>query len=358
MSAKDALLFIDANKYLDLYRTDKGKNLLAPLTEQADYIFITQQVVDEVYRNKVSVAADFLKAKSQGMKLYGLNVPDHLSGSADGKNKEILDKMKDISSEVSSVNSEIDAHTNEIMVQISQSKDEVSIALESIFSNKIAATTEELKRARKRKEIGNPPGKKSNPLGDEISWEQILSNFKGKKRLWIISRDGDYGTRFGGDLFLNGFLKFELTQVSDEPEVYIFEDLVEGLKHFVETTNVEANAILTDEELDEIEAEERALPPLYSSLYSQQTMQAWRELHRTLSGSLELQRAMSASQEIQKALSGSLELQRAMSESREIQKALSGSLELQRAMSMPQEARSVFNPAQPLGEKIPGDEDE
>lgn len=29
----DALLFIDANKYLDLYRTDKGRKLLTPLSE-------------------------------------------------------------------------------------------------------------------------------------------------------------------------------------------------------------------------------------------------------------------------------------------------------------------------------------
>jgi hypothetical protein len=38
MSADDALLFIDANKYLDLYRTDKSKKLLAPLGEQVDSV--------------------------------------------------------------------------------------------------------------------------------------------------------------------------------------------------------------------------------------------------------------------------------------------------------------------------------
>ena len=35
MLTEDALLFIDSNKYLDLYRTDKGKKLLAPLGELA-----------------------------------------------------------------------------------------------------------------------------------------------------------------------------------------------------------------------------------------------------------------------------------------------------------------------------------
>jgi len=30
MSEIDAVILIDANKYLDLYRTDKGRKLLAP----------------------------------------------------------------------------------------------------------------------------------------------------------------------------------------------------------------------------------------------------------------------------------------------------------------------------------------
>jgi hypothetical protein len=33
MPADDAVLFIDANKYLDLYRTASGKKLLASLEE-------------------------------------------------------------------------------------------------------------------------------------------------------------------------------------------------------------------------------------------------------------------------------------------------------------------------------------
>jgi hypothetical protein len=37
----------------------RGKQLLAALVEQKDYIFVTSQVVDEVSRNKVKVAASF-----------------------------------------------------------------------------------------------------------------------------------------------------------------------------------------------------------------------------------------------------------------------------------------------------------
>jgi hypothetical protein len=50
----DALLFIDANRYLDIYRIPKEKRLLAMIKEQQEHIFITKQVVDEVERNKLT----------------------------------------------------------------------------------------------------------------------------------------------------------------------------------------------------------------------------------------------------------------------------------------------------------------
>jgi len=37
----ESLLFIDANKYLDLYRTKTGKFILAALSQQADHILQT-----------------------------------------------------------------------------------------------------------------------------------------------------------------------------------------------------------------------------------------------------------------------------------------------------------------------------
>jgi hypothetical protein len=81
MTTDDALLFIDANKYLDLYRTKTGKLSLAALSQQADHIFVTQKVVDEVRRNKIKETAVFLmKDFKELAKSETYNVPDHLSG--------------------------------------------------------------------------------------------------------------------------------------------------------------------------------------------------------------------------------------------------------------------------------------
>jgi len=265
MPANDSLLFIDSNKYLDLYRIDKGKKLLAPLGEQIDYIFVTQQVVNEVQRNKILVAADFLRKKSKELKLQTFNLPDHLSNTSIEQRNDILQRMSEIDQKIKDMNAEIDTLVLGIMEQISYSEDEVSKALSLIFANAIPHSSEELQRARERRELGNPPGKITNPIGDQLTWEQILTHFKDKKRLWIISRDGDYGTVYSGKGFLNRFLYDELCEITSEPEVYLFEDIVEGINHFVDTTGVKAEQRLTLEEAEEIEREEKALPNLSQS---------------------------------------------------------------------------------------------
>ena len=69
MSTDDGLFFIDANRYLHLYRTEKGKLILKALREQTDHIFVTQQVVDEVKRNTIKVTSDFLTNQFRELKL-------------------------------------------------------------------------------------------------------------------------------------------------------------------------------------------------------------------------------------------------------------------------------------------------
>jgi hypothetical protein len=261
MSAAECLLFIDANKYLDLYRTVNGKKLLTPLGEQADHIFVTQQVVEEVQRNKISVAAAFLAKHFGELKLQTFNIPDHLCGTSSGQGNSILRQMGEIVQRIRKVNEEVEALATSIMEQISRCQDEVSKALAPIFARAVPHTADELQRARDRRERGNPPGKNDNRIGDQLTWEQILTHFRGKKKLYIISRDGDYGTVFEGKGFLNQFLYGELCRVSDSPEVFLFEDTIDGIKHFLDVTGMRCDK-LTPEEIKEIREEEKALPPL------------------------------------------------------------------------------------------------
>jgi hypothetical protein len=148
-----------------------------------------------------------------------------------------------------------------IMDKIIHSTDEVSMAFGPIFDRAKPYNDDELQRAKKRKEFGNPPGKNKNPLGDQLNWEQILSQFTSKSKLWIISRDSDYGSFYGDRGFLNTFLYDELRKISPSAEAFLFKDIVDGIKDFAKTTGVKADALPTAAEEAEIKREIEALPP-------------------------------------------------------------------------------------------------
>jgi len=183
----DTLVFIDSNQYLHLYRVTKGKKLLDPLQEQENYIFVTVQVVEEVQRSKLLVAANFLKNQFEQLKVRGFDVPDHLFDISEETARKLRRKLKDIDQRVKEVNDDLIDATIQTLQRISRSEDEVSKALAELFDKAVPHTPEEIQRARERKERGNPPGKKADPLGDQLTWEQLLSHFKGKSRLWIIT---------------------------------------------------------------------------------------------------------------------------------------------------------------------------
>jgi hypothetical protein len=262
MFADDAMLFIDANSYLDLYRTVSGKKLLAALTEQANHIFVTRQVVDEVQRNSLNESALFLTRQIRELEITERTyaIPDHLFGENPDKSRDIKKQMKDITDKISKVNQDANALAMGIIQQISKCDDEVSKALAPIFANAVVHTEAELVKAKERKERGNPPGKKTDPIGDELSWEQILSHFTGKKRIWIISKDGDFGTVFMKTGFLKPFLYDELRRLVASVEAYLFNDINDGIKDFAEKTGVPANKLPTPEEAREIKKEIERLP--------------------------------------------------------------------------------------------------
>ncbi|WP_338438742.1 PIN domain-containing protein [Synechococcus elongatus] len=261
MSKNDFLLLIDSNQYLELYRQDKVKKILSMLEEQSSHIFVTQHIVDEVKRNRVKIAVRFFLQKSNELKKNSFKLPDVLSESKEDQRDRILNNLADIFNNLKNVSDDIDSLFVHLIGQISSSCDEISKVLEPIFSKAILHSDEELQRARLRKDMRNPPGKKEDPIGDELIWEQILTNFKNKKKLWIITEDQDYGSIYKKERFLNNFLYDELYKISHKAEVYWFDSLTKGIDHFVANTGVKALNRFTPEEKEEIEKEEENLLP-------------------------------------------------------------------------------------------------
>jgi hypothetical protein len=250
----DTLFFIDANIYLDLYRIPKEKQLLPAIKAQQEHIFITKQVADEVQRNKLRVTAEFLAVQVQ--KLQGsFDIPAQLLNVSPEPDK-LLGRAASIRQMIEQVNAGLTEDAVQMLQRVSRSEDEVSKVLGELFRTAAVESTDELQRARLRKERGNPPGKADNPLGDQITWEQLLSHAKGKSKVWIISKDTDYCVAQGGKLLLNSFLYEELAALNSPPtQVFCFNNLGEGLTDFVEQTGGKAETLPTPEELKEIKEE-------------------------------------------------------------------------------------------------------
>lgn len=250
--ASDVVLFIDANQYVKLYGLTKGKRLLDLLESQKDHIFVTAQIVDEVLRNKLRSAQTFLLANQ----IKG-SIPDHLLDLSDERTKE-LRKI------IQSAADELTALVTNALSKISRSEDEVSQRLRDLFDNRVVSPNPcEMQRARDRKERGNPPGKRENPLGDQITWEQLLTYCKGAKQVWVITEDQDYFVRHNKKPLLNSLLYRDLTDACGaELNIWLFDELDDGIIDFSKKAGVKAEDLPTEEEAKEIKEEIEALPTL------------------------------------------------------------------------------------------------
>jgi hypothetical protein len=252
-------LFIDANQYLtSLYSSIEGKKLLASLEEQKDHIFISEQITYEVMRRKLGCAQLLFDRILKN--IIHSSIPDHLLDIADSE----VARFRTMFGQVKEAKSELTTLAVNALAKISKSEDDVSMCLGRLFEKKVTPTDDEFRRARDRREIGNPPGKSTDPLGDQVTWEQLLTHCKAKniQRLWIISSDTDYITMFGGSSFLNPFLHRELVNVrGSNIEVHCFDKLGDGIKDFATKAGVKADKLVSDAELEKINKEIEALPP-------------------------------------------------------------------------------------------------
>jgi hypothetical protein len=203
------------------------------------------------------------------------------------------------SNDAKSIKEKFDKLIPDLLRQVSESTDVVSKALENLFSHPVEHNAEELERARLRKEHGNPPGKKSGPIGDQLNWEQILTRWRPDTGLWIITGDDDFAIKYNKDdkeRFLNAFLYRELIQRYGTAPVFCFDNIGVGLADFVTKTGVKAEKLPTPEEIEKIRKQQESLPPMgWLEGYDDSAMVAFRaqqQQHDTMRrAALESQRA-------------------------------------------------------------------
>ena len=254
-------IFIDANIYLNFFDSNKPelKKLLDSLLEIKDSLFIGSQIVNEVNRNKLDVAQRSLSNHFNNLSnIKQINLPEHLEReSTTIKNWNI--QSQDIYEKNKEVNKELEKIIHETLEKIMCSSDKVSHTFRLLFEGDLEASEHEIQAGRYRREVGNPPGKPNDPLGDQVSWEQFKNCSSESEKIWIITKDRDYYTAFKNERYLNSFLYDELVKANTNiatPSIFCFESLAEGLKHFKKNSLEKIDKLPTEEELKIITEEE------------------------------------------------------------------------------------------------------
>ena len=179
-------LFIDTNILLGMYRMsgpdlDELRKLVALVRDGKVDLLVSQQVVDEFWRNREAVISDALKRFQDSRP--NVSVPNIILSYEESDDltkaiRELKDIMKDLLAKARG-----DVESGELKADkiIGQLLDLAAIG---------PISDETLIAAQRRMDIGNPPGKKGS-LGDAISWEWLLHQEFDEEITEVVVLSGD-----------------------------------------------------------------------------------------------------------------------------------------------------------------------
>ncbi|MCP4266217.1 MAG: DUF4935 domain-containing protein [Candidatus Brocadiaceae bacterium] len=232
----NALIFIDTNILLDFYRYPRGSTIL-PVLDHIDKnhnkIITGSQVEMEYKKNRQKVIVESMK-EMKGPRWESFRLPVILSETQAAQS--IVNNRKDINKQ-----SKILIKKIESILRNPARNDNVYKTLQRLFrsSSKLNLKRPDPNRftvrelAKKRFLLGYPPKKDSDlSIGDAINWEWLLCCAKKEnKDVVIVSRDTDYGCRFGDDMIINDWLYQEFKQrVNRQRKVILTDKLTHAFK--------------------------------------------------------------------------------------------------------------------------------
>lgn len=258
MASQRVLVYIDTNIYLRFYDSKQSnfKKLLNALEEINQYIFITSQIINEIDRNKQLLFKRSIDGYITQCRLPSTELPGHISTSTDKEVNTWNATQKQIEKLLDRQVAELKKISGKILEELLNSQDDISKVLSKIAENLYENNDECIDRARLRKNLGNPPGKRNDPIGDELNWELLIEHLQTEaiEDLIIVTEDSDYAILTGGDVQLNSFLYKELNQIDKGLNIFCFQSLADGLKKFDELKKIKT--LPNSKELEKIRIEE------------------------------------------------------------------------------------------------------
>jgi hypothetical protein len=211
-------IFIDTNIFLSFYHlsSDDLEELrkLAVLAREGKVtLLIPNQVEDEFKRNRAGKIADAIKRMKEQ------NRPLQLPLIA--KQYPEYAELRD-ANEISC--RRLDSIIEHIKDDVADNNLEADAVIEELFlvAHKVPSTDKIIENAKKRMELGRPPGKKGS-IGNAINWESLKGEIESGEDLYIVSDDVDYASPLDESEF-DPYLKNEWHEYI-KSEIYFYKRL-------------------------------------------------------------------------------------------------------------------------------------
>jgi len=162
-------IFLDANIYVRLFEVLQFRSLLDTLRDLRPHILVTERIVAEVERTKLTAAKRFFTSQLGKIFVTRAEIPDLLRESVSGDLRKIIRRADTRVRNLNTIRQDVEAVVSATLDAIGENRDPISLELEGLFATAKAPSAAGLNRARDRREQGDPPGKPNNPLGDQIS---------------------------------------------------------------------------------------------------------------------------------------------------------------------------------------------
>jgi hypothetical protein len=268
MTKDNYLILIDANVYLDFYASGGTTAKLKSLIDgYIDRIFISQQVAIEILRNRSKLVSQLFQNYSdqlnQELPRSLPEIPIRLLADKQADAKAWNDSARKVKDAHKQLKEQFIELRSWAIESVRTGEDELSQLISKVTSRAVAADDQTIQKARRRKELGNPPGKRNDPLGDQITWELFLEKCSqvNPSTSFLLARDNDYFVPHvkKSPRFLNPLLEQEFTRRCPKTQLIChdnLEDMLESLRKYSGSTLREPLEVATEPEPDII------IPPL------------------------------------------------------------------------------------------------